>query len=220
MPILRVNFDHLPYLGVFAIATDRVAIVPKRFTIREKLVMEALGMQPMRASISRSPLIGLFTAGNSNGLVVSNLLEADEENFLSQFKLKVARMPGKYTAVGNMVLANDKGAVLNPDLPDGAIELISKTLGVPVKRGTIAGLKNVGAAGVATNKGALLHPDALSEEIETIERVLGVPADIGTACSGVKYVGICMIANSHGALVGETTTGPEIGRIESALGFI
>jgi translation initiation factor 6 len=122
--------------------------------------------------------------------------------------------------MGNMVLANDKGALASPNLSADAIETISKTLGVPTEQGTIAGINNVGAAGVATNKGALLHPDATAEEAEAAEEILGVPVDVGTGCGGVKYVGVCMIANSYGAIVGETTTGPELGRIESALGFI
>jgi translation initiation factor 6 len=91
---------------------------------------------------------------------------------------------------------------------------------VPVKRGTIAGFKNVGAVGVATNRGALLHPDVTGEELEAVEKVLGVPADVGTACGGTKFVGLCIIANSHAALAGTTTTGPELGRIESSLGFV
>jgi translation initiation factor 6 len=119
-----------------------------------------------------------------------------------------------------MVLANDNGALASPYLSAEAIETISKTLGVPTEQGTIAGINNVGAAGVATNKGALLHPDATTEEVEAAEEILGVPVDVGTGCGGVKYVGVCIIANSYGAITGETTTGPELGRIESALGFI
>jgi translation initiation factor 6 len=220
MPIVRVNFGRLPYLGVFALATEKMALLPGRFGTREKLVRDALGVRAVRASISKSPLIGVLAAGNSRGLIASNLMEAEEEELLTNVGINVVRMPSKYTATGNMVLANDRGALVNPDLSDEVLSLIGKTLGVPVERGTIAGLKNVGAAGVATNKGALVHPDASSEELELVEDALKVPVDIGTACGGVRYVGVCMIANSRGAMVGTTTTGPELGRIESALGFI
>ena len=184
------------------------------------MALDALGVRAVRADINKSPLIGVLAAGNSNGLVASWLLEEEEEKFLTELGIKVARVPSKYTAMGNIVLANDKGALVNPDLSAEAIAIIDETLDVPTERGTIAGIKNVGAAGVATNKGVLVHPDASAEELKKIESVLGVPADIGTACSGVKYTGVCMIANSNGVLVGETTTGPELGRIESSLGFI
>ena len=220
MPIARVNFDHLPFLGVLALTTDKIALLPRHFSVREKVVLDALDVRAVRASINKSSLIGVLAAGNSNGLVTSNLLEAEEERFLGELGIKVASVPGKHTAMGNMVLANDRGALVSPDLSAEALELIGETLGVPTERGTIAGIKNVGAAGVATNKGALVHPDASSEELKAVEEILQVPVDVSTACGGVKYVGVCMIANSHGALVGETTTGPELGRIESALGFI
>lgn len=220
MPIARVNFDHLPFLGVLALTTDKIVLLPRHFSVREKVVLDALGVRAVRTSIDNSSLIGVLTAGNSNGLVTSNLLEVGEERFLSERGLKVARVPDKYNAMGNLVLANDRGALVSPDLSADALELISEILGVPTHLGTIAGIKNVGAAGVATNKGALVHPDASSEELKAAEEILQVPVDVGTACGGVKYVGVCMIANSHGAIVGETTTGPELGRIDSALGFI
>lgn len=221
MPAARLNFGRLPYLGAFGLATDRVAILPAGIQkVNEARVSEVLGVEVARTNIGRSPLVGALAAGNSNGLVATGMLETHEEESLRQIGLMVERLPGKRTAVGNMVLANDKGALVNQDLPEDSLELIREVLGVPVERGTVAGLKNVGAAAVATNRGVLTHPDISKEELELVERVLGVPVEVGTACGGVKYVGICVIANSSGALAGEMTTGPELGRIESALGFI
>ena len=221
MPIARLNLDHSPFLGIFALATDQVALLPAGLgAVHENRAAEVLDVKVVRASISRSPLLGVLSAGNSNGLVVSNLLEADEERALSKLGIRVARVPDKHTAMGNMVLANDKGALVSPELSMEALTTIREALGVPVERGTIAGLRNVGAAAVATNRGALVHPDVSEEELKVVESVLGVPADVGTACGGVKYVGACLIATSHGVLVGESTTGPELGRIESSLGFI
>jgi len=137
-----------------------------------------------------------------------------------KLKVDIKKVPGKYTALGNHVLANDKGAIVNPDLPSETSDLIEETLDVPIRKSTIAGLKNVGASGVATNEGVLLHPETNEEELEIIEESLEVQGDIGTASSGVKYPGTCVVANSNGALTGENTTGPELGRIENALGFI
>ncbi|MCS7132019.1 MAG: translation initiation factor IF-6 [Hadesarchaea archaeon] len=220
MPILRLDLGNLPYLGAFALATDNIVILPRQFAGHDKRIYEALGVRPTMATVNGSPLIGVFAAGNSNGLVVTDLMEPQEEDFFRRLGVKVVRIPGKYTAIGNLVLANDNGAVVSPDFPNETVKLISEALEVPVERGTIAGLKNVGAAAVATNKGALVHPNASDEEIKLLESVLRVPVDVGTACGGVEYVGVCIIANSRGALVGSPTTGPELGRVESALGFI
>ena len=220
MPVARVNFGRLPYLGVFALATDKVAILPSRFGAKERVVLEALGVPIIKSNVSKSPLIGIFATGNSNGLVVSELLEPDEEKMLKENGLQIIRIPGKFTALGNMVLANDNGALVSVDFPREMLPVLKDALGVQTEYATIAGLKNVGAAAVATNKGVLVHPDIRDDEINLMKSVLRVPIDVGTACSGIKYIGTCVVANSHGAITGENTTGPELGRIESTLGFI
>jgi translation initiation factor 6 len=209
-----LDFSRIPYIGAFALSTNQVALFPRGFHLREE-VASVLGVPIIRADISHSPLIGVLVAGNSNGLICSDLFElsADEE-------VGVCYLSGKFTAFGNLILANDYGALVSPDLPDAMIKSIGKRLRVPVKRGTIAGFKNVGAVGVATNRGVLLHPNVTAEELQLVQEVLRVPAEVGTACGGMKFLGLCIIANSNAALTGTSTTGPELGRIESSLGFV
>src|SRR5207237_1277050 len=69
-------------------------------------------------------------------------------------------LPHRLSAVGNNVLCNDHGAVVHPGYDDEALALIQEVLGVPVVRGTIAGIRTVGAVAVTTNKGAVCHPHA------------------------------------------------------------
>ena len=219
MPIARVNFDQIPYLGAFALGTDKIVLLPGLFHVREKAVGEAMKVPVGRARMEASPLLGVLAVANSNGFLCSDLFSLEEEKFES-YGIEVVRVPGRFTAFGNLVLANDRGALVNPDLPDEILDGISEGLKVPVERGTIAGIKSVGAAGVATNRGALVHPDASQGELELASKVLGVHVETGTACGGEKYVGLCVVANSNGAIVGTSTTGPELGRVESALGFV
>jgi translation initiation factor 6 len=220
MAIVRMGFNRIPYLGAFAMCTDKVAMFPSQLHFREQVVKDALCTSLVKGSLSKSPLIGILMAGNSHGFVCSDLFDVENDKYLANIGACVAQIPGKFTAFGNLILANDNGAIANPDLPDETLKLIGESLAVPIERGTIAGIKNVGAAGMATNRGALLHPDVSEYELKFVEKVLGVPADVGTACGGVKFVGLCIVANSNGAVVGMTTTGPELGRIDSALGFI
>lgn len=221
MTVTRINLNKIPYIGIFALATDDYLIAPQRFgKIPEKQILETMNVKIVKSQVSQSPLIGILSAGNKTGLLVPDLIETDVENLKKELGINVARMPGKYTALGNQILANDNGAIVNPDLSDDAIELVRETLNVPPERSTIAGLKSVGSAGVATNRGVLLHPDVTKDELSNVEEVLKVHADIGTALGGIKYVGACMVANSVGVLTGEPTTGPELGRIESSLGFV
>ncbi|MEM2874827.1 MAG: translation initiation factor IF-6 [Candidatus Hadarchaeales archaeon] len=216
--MVRMSFGRVPFIGAFSVCTDSFAVLPDTMSWKRDRVVEALGVPAFRGNLSRSPLVGILTAGNSSSLICSEVFDMAVRGEGSPPEVKY--LPGKHTAFGNMVLANDRGALVSPDLPAEVVAEIEKALGVKVERGTLGGLKNVGAAGVATGKGALVSPDATEDEIRRAERVLGVPVDVGTACGGVKLVGLCMVANSNGALVGLSTTGPELGRIESALGFV
>lgn len=215
MPFLRLNFGRIPYPGLFCLVTDSVAVFPKRLKLNEEELEEKLGVPVIRGEVMGSPLLGVFLAGNSRCIVAPSLLgEEEEESFRG---VEVRRIPGKFTALGNLLLVNDRGGLVSPALPAKTVEELSSALGVPLERGTVSGLKTVGSAGVVTNKGALLHPDATEEEIERARRVLGVPVSTGTACDGEKYVGICVAANSRGFLTGGPTTGAELGLIERAL---
>jgi translation initiation factor 6 len=165
--------------------------------------------------------VGALLAGNRSGLVASSRLrDRERERIEDALSVPVATLPGRVTAAGNVVLANDSGALVHPDLPEAAVAVIRDTLGVPVERGSVADVPTVGTAAAATNRGALCHPKATEAELEAIEDALSVPADIGTINYGGPLVGSGLVANDAGYVVGEETTGPELGRIEEALGYI
>ncbi|MEM3402611.1 MAG: translation initiation factor IF-6 [Candidatus Hadarchaeales archaeon] len=215
MVVKRMGFGKNPFIGAFSLSTDKFAIFPKGLPFK-KDVASSLGVSIIKASVSKSPLVGVLMAGNSNAVLCSETFDVEFEGG----ELNVYYLPGKHTALGNMILANDYGALISPEFPDSIARIVEQALGVRVRKGTIAGFRNVGAVGVATNKGAILHPNVSKEEMDAASEILGVPADIGTACSGTKFVGLCVIANSRCAIAGITTTGPELGRIESALNLV
>jgi len=153
-------------------------------------------------------------AGNSNGLIVSPYIFSHELDIIREHDINVEIIPDKLTAIGNVIVANDNGAIVHPGLSDESKRILRKTLEVELVESTIAGFDIVGSAVAATNKGALVHPDASEDELELVEDALGVPAKIGTVNRGVKLVGACIIANSRGVIVGNKTTGPELARID------
>lgn len=219
MPVRRMDINRIPFVGAFSFCNEKVALFPKNVHFHPD-ESDVLGVPIVHTLISKSPLLGILLAGNSSAIVCSELFELEEEEKIRAEGVEVLYIPGRLTSFGNLILANDYGAIVSPEFPDRTLKLLEKALKVEVVKCTIAGRPYVGSLGVATNKGALLHPEARAEEIETVEKVLQVPVDIGTACGGVSFLGICVIANSKGAITGSTTTGPELGRIESSLGFI
>jgi translation initiation factor 6 len=134
--------------------------------------------------------------------------------------LNVATIPGQYTAVGNIVAANDNGAIASPFLSPEAIQVLEETLDVDVKTSHIVGSDIIGSLIKVTNKGFLMSKNALASEVNFAREVFGVEGDIGTVGRGIPLVGACILANSKGAIVDKDSTGPEMARVEEALGFL
>jgi translation initiation factor 6 len=220
--VLRAAFAGSAYIGVFARATDDCLLV--RPDIDDDFLADLtdeLGVPAVKTTIAGSGTVGALVAGNSRGLLTSaRVSDTERERIADAIDRPVKTLPGRINAAGNVILANDNGAYVHPDLPNEAVDVVADHLGVPTERGKLAGVRTVGTAGVATSKGVLCHPQSTDEELDFVEELLGVPADIGTINYGAPLVGSGLLANSEGYVAGQDTTGPELGRIEDALGYI
>lgn len=206
-------------LGVFATCTEDFVFVPPDISDETLKDLEvSLGVTGVRTSVGGSSIVGSLIGGNSNGIVASGFILDRELRKIRKYS-RAARLSGELNASGNLILSNDNAALVHPDLSDKAVGVIQKALGVDVRKGTIAGLKTVGMAGVATNRGVLVHPRATGSEMAVLEEHFKLPVDIGTVNFGSPLVGSGVLANSKGYVAGEDTTGPEITRIEDALGY-
>jgi translation initiation factor 6 len=216
-----MNLTGSPNLGVYISVNDEVAIVPFNLSTEvEDIIKETLEVDTIKTSIAGCNLNGALAVGNSNGFVVSPYINEKELQTLEDAGLNVSLMPGKYTAVGNIIAANDHGAIVGPKVGEKAVKVIEDTLKVPVEISSIADSNIIGSSSLVTNKGFLVHRDASYEELDFVEEVFKVEGNIGTVCKGMPLVGACGIANSQGAIVGESTTGPEMARLEESLGFL
>ncbi|HLC58900.1 MAG TPA: translation initiation factor IF-6 [archaeon] len=223
--IVQTDFQGDHNLGLFCKASDKVCIVGG---IASEKNMEDVGkileVPVVNVSVSDTHLCGIFIAMNSSGLLVPKIAsEHDVKNFKEigkKFGLDVTVMDSNYTALGNLVIANDNGAIISDFFSQSDKKKIEDCLDVESKYHTIAGIRTVGSASVATNKGCLMHRDAKEEEIKFVKDFLKVDADIGTANFGSPFVGSCMVANSNGCAAGYSTTGYEVTRIMEALKFL
>jgi len=209
-------------VGVFARATDDCLLVrPDVESDLQSDLSDELGVPAVPTTIGGSGTVGSLAAGNENGLLVSSRVrERERDSIADETGLPITELPGRVNAAGNVVLANDTGAYVHPDLSADAISAVEEGLDVPVESGTLAGVRTVGTAAVATDEGVLCHPKTTDEELDFLEDLLDVPADIGTINYGGPLVGSGLLANEHGYVVGQDTTGPELGRIEATLGYI
>jgi len=209
-------------IGVYSLATEDIVLIP-RMVPQQKAQEFAdwLNVKLAYTSINGSVLAGSLVSANSIGMLVSNGIREEELAALKlTFEGNITVMDSKKTAYGNLILVNDKGAVVDPRFKEAEIKKISKALGVEAVPSEIAGLPYVGSLAVATNKGVLAHPLLKDEERKTLETVFKVPIDVGTVNCGVPYVGTGLIANSHAAVAGSMTTGPEMFIIGNALDVV
>lgn len=218
----RINLTGNPNLGVYISVTDDVAIVPPNFPENmENAIIEVLDIELIKTTIAASNLAGALAVGNSNGLIVSPQTSDKEIALLKDYGVdNIGRIEDRYSAVGNIVAANDVGAICSPFLGKTSIETIKDTLDVQVISHSIAGYDIIGSLLAVTNKGFLIHKDASEDEIQMAKNIFSVEGDVGTVGRGISLIGACSISNSNGVIVAENTTGPEMARIEEALGFL
>ncbi|RBI63321.1 translation initiation factor IF-6 [halophilic archaeon] len=220
--MLRAAFIGSSYVGVFARSTDEYLLI--RPDLDDGLVADVtdeLGVDAVETTVGGSSTVGALATGNENGLLVSSrVTDRERDRIEDEVDVQVTELPGRINAAGNVVLANDSGAYVHPDLSREAVQTVSDALDVSVERGELASVRTVGTAAVATNSGVLCHPKTTDDELDALEAALDVPADIGTINYGAPLVGSGLLANAHGYVVGQDTTGPELGRIEDALGYI
>ncbi len=209
-------------IGVYSLANDRFVVIPQMVPLKKsERTAEWLKVKLVHTSIGGSVLAGALACANSNGILLPNSVREEELAVIkAAFDGNVTVMETKKTAYGNLVLANDHGALIDPRFKKHQIKQISETLGVDAVAGEIAGLPYVGSLAVATNKGVLAHPLLKDEEKKVMESVFKVPVDVGTINCGIPYVGTGLIGNSRAAVAGSLTTGPEMFIIGNAVDVV
>ncbi len=222
MPLSLFDVFGNASIGVYSLVNDRIAIFPPQVPENKRQkVEEWLKVKVVATTVGKSLVTGALACSNSNGVILPPFATDEEvKSIKSAADINVTVMDTKKTAYGNMVLANDKGAVVDSRLKKGAVNKIADTLGVEVVSGEIAGLPYVGSLATATNKGVLAHPMLKEGERKVLEDVLKVPVDVGTVNCGIPYVATGLLGNSYGAVAGFLTTGPETFIIGQALDVV
>ncbi len=211
MPVILSDIFGDPNVGIFSFANETVAVLPagtpakKLANYKQTLAVEAYGI-----GIAESRLVGIYLAGNSNAILVPYITTKEEVKALRGTGARVVVVKENRTALGNIVLCNDYGAVLDPRLKPRTVEAIGRALKVPRITGTVGGLPHVGALATASNNGVLANPMIKESEKMRISEVLAVPVSTGTVNSGVPYPKCGVVVNSKGAVVGSHTLGSEL----------
>ena len=208
-----------PNVGLFSRTNNDTLLLPFGFAeTKAKKLKEYLDVEKIiHVSIAGTRLIGPMTVMNNNGILLPYTVSDDEIRILKQTGLNVDRLKSKFTAIGNLISANDKGALVSNLFKGEADQNIKDILGVPLQTFSIGGYVQVGSMIVATNAGAIVHPLANDSEISRISEILQVEAEPATVNGGSPFLSSGIIANFSSVIVGNLTTGPELIMISRAL---
>ncbi|MCC5994356.1 MAG: translation initiation factor IF-6 [Candidatus Aenigmarchaeota archaeon] len=178
---------------------------------------DILNVASLKTTIGGTEFVGLFSALNSNGIILPFIVREEELKNFKELKVNVLILKEKFTAIGNLIVANDKGAIVSELISKKNLKAIEDVLGVEVIQASLANSKVVGSVCFATNKGAILHREASEDDERIVKDVLKVEVEKGSVNFGSPFVASGLIANSYGALIGSKTSGYELDIILRAL---
>lgn len=199
-----------PNIGLYAAAGNDYLLVPSGF-VPEKAGRLAglLGVEWHAVSMCGTRLLGAMSVHTDSGMLLPKTLMESEYDTLKHIG-EVHVIEARYTALGNLVCANGRGAVVSPLFSEAERRTIQDALGVETVRLGIAGLEQSGALAATNGTGTIVHPLADEDDIRGIAEVLGTRVEPSTINNGVPFVTSGVLANDRAVLVGSLTTGPEI----------
>jgi translation initiation factor 6 len=220
MNLDKLSIFNVDTIGVYCFTNNKYTLIPTGLSPEVKSkIREVLATEVLEVHVAGTSLLGIMVAGNNNGILLPRNVKEEELREMKKLDLKVSVLNSKSTALGNVILCNDKGAIVYPEMEKDSIKTIKEVLEVEeLSSATIADVITVGSVAVVTNKGALVHVDASDKDIKVLSNLLKVKVEVGTVNFGSPFIKSGVLANDKGIIVGTSTTGPEIVRIQRALG--
>lgn len=221
MKLYKASYHGNSNIGLYGFATDSYCILAPEFPPEQvKKIGEVLRVPIYQLRIGNSSLVGALMTGNDTVLLVPSIARDDELFQLKYVKIPFVVIPTKLTALGNNILCNNTGVLVNREYSADTKKIIRQALNVTLHPGEIADTTVPGSCVVHNKNAAVIHAFATPEQIQEVEALLGVKCTKGTVNFGSPYVRSGIIANSHGMIIGEASTGIEIENIYEALGFL
>ena len=221
MHVLMTNFNGNPNVGLYGYCNNKYCLLGKEVPESEaKQIGEVLGVPVHQITICGTSLIGVFITGNSKTLLVPEIAFDYELKILDKLGIDYTVIRCNATALGNNILCNDSGCLVNPEFSSDQKKTIRQALGVNLKPGTIAGLDTVGSIAVHNSHACLVHRDITKEELQVIEELLDIKCVSSTINMGSSYLRSGILCNDHGFVVADASGGPEVVNAEEELGFL
>ena len=221
MTILKSQVFGGSLIGIYFAANNSFVLYPRLLLKPLFNKFKSVFEEPLYPiTINNSNLIGVYTASNKFGIIVPNIMKDDEIEILRSYlnnSVEIGVLNSIDNAFGNLILCNDKGAIISSLLKDNRKE-IEQILNVEAIVYEFANSYLPGSISLANNYGCVVHPLTSDEEIENIKSILKVnEVDVSTINRGIPYLSAGAIVNDNNGIFGEASTGPEMMRLTYVL---
>ncbi|MFW9782744.1 MAG: translation initiation factor IF-6, partial [Candidatus Heimdallarchaeota archaeon] len=204
MAILRSQVFGRSLIGVYLTANNSYVLYPSSLLKPILKKFKTIFKEPLfPLTINNSNLLGVYIASNKYGIIVPHIIKDDELNSLREilkernFSSQIGVLKSVDNAFGNLILCNDKGAIISSFLNKNRKE-IEDILNVETVVYEFADNYLPGSISLANNNGCVVHPLATDEEIEYISSILNVDeVDVSTVNRGVPYLSSGAIVNDE-----------------------
>lgn len=217
-------------IGAYIVLTNAFCLIGEGFRPQIVEKIKSVTKVPLLTQrIYEEDLIGCFVAANSHGIILPSQALDEELTNIKEFvgdAVIVEKLELKGThnnAFGNILLLNDKIAVMNATLygrNKRIIKRIEDILDVEVVPFETNLTEALGSYALVNTHGFVASPLFSEEEIEELRRIFGIPRAqtiISTVNMGNPIVRSGAVANDYSLLVGNRSSGIEIARIYNAL---
>ena len=221
MAITRAQIYGRSLIGVYLAANNSYILYPPTLLNPILKKFKTIFEEPFfPLTINNSNLLGVYTASNKYGIIVPDIIREDELNNLKSYVKETSQigvLNSIDNAFGNLILCNDKGAIISSFLEKHKTK-IEDVLNVETVIYEFADYYLPGSISLANNYGCLVHPLSNDDEIEHVASILKVDeVDVSTVNRGIPYLSSGAIVNDKSGIFGNDCTGPELMRITSVL---
>ncbi len=223
MAIIKTEIFGRSLIGVFLETNNSFVLYPSTLNKSDLSKLKQIFNVPCYSlTINNSNLLGIYSASNKYGIILPEIIRNDELGDIAQDikdlgdSMRVETLKSRDNAFGNLILCNDKGAIISSLLRPYK-EQIADVLNVETVVYDFAGMILPGSIAIANNNGCLVHPLANNADIDYISSVLKVETDVSTINRGAPYLSAGAVVNDEFGVFGSRTTGPEMMRLTNVL---
>lgn len=226
MSILKFQIYGKSSIGVYLTVNNVFGLYPPTLLKNSIKRIKSIFEEPFfPLSINNSNLLGVYIASNKYGIIIPSLVRDDELSLLDTYvknvneEYQIGILKSIDNAFGNLILCNDKGAIISSLLKDYREE-IENILRVETEVYEFADNYLPGSISVTNNRGCLVHPLTNDDQINYISSILKVSEiDVSTVNRGIPYLASGATVNDKSGIFGQSCTGPEMMRLTNVLGL-